>query len=751
MKFLLSWLKDYLELSVHPEVMAQRLTEIGLEVNHLSKIEPSPEEGAKADWLFEAEVTPNRPDLLSHLGIARETAVALGRSFRFPRWLKREFSVPRRSGGNFPVVIEDPKSCKRYCGIVIEGVRVGPSPAELVQRLERVGIRSLNNVVDSTNFVLMELGQPLHAFDLDRLESEKIIIRRAKPGEKLTLIDGTQQTLSPELLVIADAKQPVALAGVMGGKETEITAVTRRVFLESAWFDPAMIRRATRLTKITSDSAYRFERGVDGTLIPSAALRAARIILKHAGGTMRGGIEDVGSFRSSRKRILFRPRKAQEILGMRIYPSQQRRFLERVGCQIRGNAKSLQVDVPFWRPDLKGPEDLYEELARLWGYDRCPPTLSPTIRRNIAPAGGERQHSAAGPLAAPARASKGAAARLVDRGWEALEDTGFRRQAEIRKYLAAAGLQEVLTYSLLSREQLLHCRWLLDEPNGAERPLPGPVTIQNPLSNEQALLRPLLLPGLLESASRNFRKKTAGVLRFFEMGWIYDPRRTVSAASRKEQMDLHPAGRRSLAILLAGTPEKQWAEQTQPLGIFHLKGIVRFLCERLALPGYQEQISELGPRFLAGKTLAFELGKQPLGMAGKLDPAVLAEYEIPEGVEAVYAQLDLDRFLELSAELLRVKPLAKVAPVIRDLAVILSEEVPHAEVRQTIFEAGKPLLQEAVLFDLYRGKQISAGKKSLAFRLLFSDKDRTLTDEEVLAANQKIFEQLQAAFKATAR
>ncbi|MBI3322199.1 MAG: phenylalanine--tRNA ligase subunit beta [Candidatus Omnitrophica bacterium] len=703
MKFLLSWLKEYTEISLHPQTLADRLTLAGLEVTSLSPVD--------GDWLFEAEVTPNRPDLLSHLGIARETAAVLGRPFRFPRWLEKEMRLPRQAGAaSVPVTLEDGEACRRYVGIVIEGVKVGASPPEPARRLTRLGLRPVNNVVDVTNWVLHELGQPLHAFDLDRLEGPAVRVRRAKAGEKLTTLDGIERALTPDLLVIADAKRPVALAGIMGGRSTEITASTRRVFLESAWFDPRTIRRATRLSKVWTDSSYRFERGVEWGMVQQAAARAARMIVKYAGGELSGEIDQASGHRPAHHRISLKSRTAQEVLGVRSSPAQQKRFLEHLGCRVTGTGKRWRVEPPPWRSDLKIPEDLYEELARLWGYDRCPPTLPGQPRRPLE-------------ISAQRPANK--------------EDPIVSQEAEIRAFLVGAGAQEILTYSLLSPEVLARCR--MDRPE--------PLKIRNPLSIEQACLRPSLLPGALDALSRNLRRKSGSAFLFFELGRVFDP--SVPAAAKKPQRlrEPHPGEKRALALLAAGTPEPAWGAKEGPLGLFHVKGILQELSVRLGMGPLTESI-EPGP--LGAASIVLKKGRDEIGFMGAVEPELLARFEA-EGISGAYAEINLDRLARSIPPPLRVRDLPKVPPVTRDMALVLPEQVPYQQVSEAINEAGRPLLAQARLFDLYKGKQVPPGKKSMAFRLAYSAGDRTLTEEEVTAAHQEIIQHLSARFQATLR
>ncbi len=707
MKFLLSWLKEFVEMSLPPETLAERLTLVGCEVTGLTKL--------PRDWLFEAEMTPNRPDLLSHFGIARETAAALGRSFRTPRWLNRETRPLPGGPPSLPIAVDDADGCHRYVGIVIEGVKVSASPPEVVERLTRLGIRPVNNIVDATNLCLMELGQPLHAFDLDRLRGPAIQVRRAEAKEMLVAIDGTPLTLKPGVLVIADAKRPVALAGVMGGRDTEITSATKRVLLESAWFEPNRIRESVKASKLSSDSSYRFERGVDPAMVQVAAIRAARLICRLAGGTIPGSPIEIGTEPAEPPHISLRPRSAQEILGMQIYPAQQKRFLERLGCKVTGTVRMWKVQPPSWRPDLKIPEDLYEEMARLWGYDRCPATLAPTTRQ------------------------------AVDSNGRPLEDPRIEREARVRQLLKAAGLQEIMTYSLISPDILTRCQL-----SGSPR------MMQNPLSVEQSCLRPSLLPGALEAMARNSHRKAADSFSLFELGRIYEPDSVHTARACREDRTVS-FEKHTLGILMAGTPAPSWGAQSKPLGLFHAKGVVEFLCHRLALGPFKEAaeldsaLQESVGYYVEGSIVTFRLGERILGSVGLVDPKILAAYEIPAGISVAYAELDADLVLDAPAAPLAVRSLPKVPPVERDLAIVLPEGTLHEEVLRAIQTAGAPLLQEARLFDLYKGKQVSAGKISMAFRLQFSDGDRTLTDEEVATTHQKILKALETSLSAVLR
>lgn len=679
MKILLSWLKEFVELSIPPAALGERLTMAGTEVTGLAR--------AGSDWLLEMEVTPNRPDLLSYLGLARETAAILGRRFRSPRWLTRRCAPWSSSGKPAPIAIHlEDRDCRRYVGIVIEGVTVKPSPPPIAERLAAMGLRPVNNVVDATNLVLFELGQPLHAFDLDALKGQTLRVRRSRTGEKLLTIDGQTRELSPELLVIADEERPVALAGVMGGRETEVGPQTRRVLLESAWFDPARVRRASRNLHLATDSSYRFERGVDFQMVWTAALRAARLIQELSGGRLDYPPVDVVQEKPSRRRITLYPQRAQRTLGMLIYPAQQRRLLEKIGCSVTGNVKRWTVSPPSWRRDLAIPEDLHEELARLWGYERCPATL-PAVSR-----------------------------QALGRSLKPAEDPWMEREKLLKLLLTEAGFQEIVTYSLVSEE-------ILSRFPESGRAAPR---LQNPLSAEFTHLRPQLMIGALRSAAVNLLRKSAERLQFFETGKVFS-----STA---------PLERRALSLLAAGTPE----------GFLAVKGAIQFLADRMDLGAVREEEGQ-GAEGLKGPVLRFYLGKELLGVCGMVEEGLLNAFEIPTHLPVAFAQMDLEPIAERSDSPLQIRPLPKVPPVVQDLAIVVPEETPHGAARETILKAGDPLLKELALIDLYRGPQVPPGQKSFCFRLSYSAGDRTLTDSEVAASHLKIVETLKARFGATLR
>jgi len=701
MKVLYSWLKQFIVLSIPAETLAHRLTMSGVEVTRLEKVAGI--NGQADDWIFELEVTPNRPDLLSHLGIAREIAFVLGRVFKYPKWLDRETRPFEPKGGIPPVSIENPSDCFRYVGLAIDLAQVGSTPEWMVKRLNHVGLRSIHPVVDATNYCLIELGQPLHAFDLDKLEGPSVTVRRAREGETLVTLDGVVRSLSAEHLVIADAKKPVALAGIMGGKETEVTPSTRRIFLESACFNPAVIRRTARLLHIQTESSYRFERGVDLHWVQHAAFRSARLIMQLAKGEFRGWGQ-IGLTIERRRPISFSPNRAREILTKGVSIHRQRKILTLLGCQVRPTAHSWKVTPPSWRQDLRHFEDLVEEVARGIGYDRIPASL-PALTKE-----------------------------LLQRKPPIEEDPQLALEFEIRRILPSAGFYEMMSYSLVSRFD--HERLGVKEDQVAR--------IANPIAVDYSELRTTLLVGALQAVARNLNRKAADVVRLFEIGLRYHP--------NPDQPDSPFQERPGLSLIVAGKPWPRWGAPSLSSGLLILKGAVAHLFTQMGL-SVEERIEEKDGAhpFFRLPVVVWVNGGDEVGVAGEIRTDLLTAYGLDPDPPVAYAELNLDTMLKGHKSALKVEALAKIPPVVRDMAIVVDENVPYAALTSLIRSAGQPLLKDVSLFDLYRGKQIPPKTKSLAFRLLFSCEDRTLTDEEVAETQNRILSQLAEAFHARLR
>ncbi len=603
-------------------------------------------------------------------------------------------------------------------------------------------MRPISNIVDITNYVMLELGQPLHAFDYHRLRPRPgenrpaIIVRRARPGEQMTTLDGSLRTFDGEMLLITDGGGPVAVAGVMGGLESEITDATTDILLESANFHFLSVRRTSRLLGLTSEAAQRFGRQVDPELTVPAALRAALLMAELAGGTVAPSIGDLYPGRQPPRTVELNPADVTRILGVDIPPQDIVRILTALEFTVQPtDAGHYAVTVPSHRPDVARPVDLVEEIGRVWGYDRFPPTL---LRDELPP---QRPN-----------------VRL-----ECAE--------RVRDLLVGCGLDEVITYSLVD---------IADEgklcPQG---PAPDParyLRLRNPLSADRAYLRQTLLPSLLRTLRENLRFQER--VAIFEIGAVYLP---VEGQQRTGEMPLAPPlpdEPLRLGVVMTGPREpRSWLpdRQTTPLGFYDLKGVVEALLAGLGLSGTFERPARSEPRseaewragseprseaewraerlihaFHPGRCAQVLVDGHVLGVMGELHPLVREAFDLPEGPVAAL-EFDLEVLLGLWGAPRRMTSLSLHPPVYEDLAVVVDEETPAVRVRDLIAQTGAPLVRSVVLFDVYRGEQIGAGRKSLAYRLTYQADDRTLTDAEVARVREKIVRRLEREIGATLR
>lgn len=675
MKVSLEWLREFTPVRLPVAKLIDRMAMGGLEVVGVEK--------KGTDTVLEIEITPNRPDLLSHVGVAREIAALTGTTLKLPRpFLK----TPRQKTGSPGIVIEDKKGCLRYIGRLLEGVRVGPSPSWLASRLERLGFRSINNVVDITNFILLEEGQPLHAFDHDKIAGGKLVIRTARRGEKLPALDEVTYFLEPGDLVIADRDKPVALAGIIGGKGTEVSLGTRRVLLESASFNPARVRRTAKRLGITTESSYRFERGVSLKGVARGSERAAELLIKETGAEQTG-VSDLGEKLSPKRTISLSLRELEVTLGIACPKAKTKKEFIALGCRVSAGTDILRVTPPPSRLDLKEPVDLVEEAGRLLGYDRIPATVPVSERTAV----GEGRS----PLD-PKRAV----------------------ETHIKELLVSQGLFEVVTYSLLSRTLL-----------GAFGADPSAIAIRNPVSLEQELMRPSLLPRLVEVAAFNHRRKVEGV-PIFEVGTVYQ-----KEGSRYRE-------RKKVAILLSGKTSGSWRTQSTLYDYFDLKG----RCEALVKafhPSPKFIYSSVSAPFFSGpsQTLCVDSPGQKIGILGELSPSVLSFFDV-KGKMAV-AEIDLEDFIRATSVSKTYTPLPKHPSIRRDVALIVGEECTSEELTRAIREAGGEWVKDVSLFDTYSDPRIvPKGSRGLAYRIEFLHPHRTLTDEEVNEKYQAVLDAL---------
>lgn len=633
------------------------------------------------DPILVLDLTPNRADCLGLIGVAKEVAALTGRTAQFPD------NSLEATAARLPrpcIIIRDTDLCSRYTGLVIRDVKIGPSPLWLQVRLLQAGLRPINNIVDITNYVMWEWGQPLHAFDYDTLNDHTIMVRRAEEGEKLVTLDQNERQLTPDMLVIADSARAVGLAGVMGGIETEVTEKTKAVLLESAHFDRVSIRRTGRSLGLFSEAQQRFEKGVDVNGCSEANRRAARLIEFLGAGFVDGDIVDEYPVPQYPRKIRLRPERARRLLGLEISQMEMASIFRRQGFAVE-EGTLLHVTIPTLRQDLQEEVDLIEEVARIYGYDKIATTLLQ------------------GTMSQGRRTEKQQVLR------------------KIREIMVACGLTEVICYSFVSPRQRLKLRI----PEDSE--LYSMMQLANPLSEEQSVMRTMLLGGLLETVGYNHNRNLPDV-GIFEVGTVFLP-----AGNPEHRL---PVEQLSLGIAMSGSfPGEHWQRKPAAVDFFTLKGIVETVMERLGISDLSFAPLDL-PWCQPGQTAKISAGGVQLGWLGRVHPEVLDSYELAKPVYAAEINVDLlhDR-VRLAPS---YRPLPRYPAVLRDLAVVVSEDVPAAEVAAIIKKEGGALVEEVTLFDQYRGKQIPDGCRSLAFAITYRDHNRTLSDEDVNNIHRRI-------------
>lgn len=650
------------------------------------------------DVRLDVSVTPNRGDCLSMVGMAREAAAICGTSVRYPVIAFEETGPPIESLAS--VTLEDPVGCPRYAARLIQGVTVGPSPAWMKRRLESAGIRSINNIVDVTNYVLLELGQPLHAFDYDRLREGRIVVRRAAPGEKFVTLDGVERTLFDDTLLICDGQGPVAIAGIMGGLESEITESTTRVFIESAHFQPLGIRRSSRKLGLKTESSYRFERGVDPEGVVRAADRAAQLMQELAGGSIAKGILDAYPVPIRRPVITLRVPKVNRFLGMDLSISAMADVLRSLEMDVATvDEETLRVTPPSFRPDITREVDLAEEIARLTGYDKVPVT-----------------HAQVPLYSDPA-------------------DPHALARQELKRLMEGAGFYEVLTFSFTSEKALRSLRLPENDPRLQ------PVRLLNPLSEEQAVMRTTLIPGLLQTARLNLDRGNTDV-RIFELSKVFIPR----------EGELLPREDHHLAGVVVGRRDPRPVYGSEDaVDYTDVKGIVEEILGACRLEESQYGFSsENLPHYSDPRFSATVLVKgTPVGSLGRIHPEVQEAFDLKR--EAYYFELDFEALWSLRNPHPGFVPLPKFPSVTRDMALVVDANLPVADPLAFIRSLPEPLMESVSIFDLYRGKPLADHQKGVGYRIVYRAPDRNLTDEEVNALHQRITEQVLQRFQATLR
>jgi phenylalanyl-tRNA synthetase beta chain len=642
------------------------------------------------DMLFEVAITPNRGDCLSLIGIAREVAALCRTYVKYPPAGVHETGPPIDTLTS--VTVDDPENCPRYTARLIEGVTVGPSPEWLRERVESLGVRSISNIVDVTNFVMMELGQPLHAFDFNRLRGRRIVVRKAALGERFTTLDGLERDLPEGAVLICDGAAPVAIGGIMGGLNSEIVPDTRDVLIESAYFDPLSIRRTGRRLGLKTESSYRFERGIDPDGVLRALDRASELMREVGGGSISAGRIDIYPNPIKASEIVLRVEEANRFLGVRLSCGEMKDLLERIEMRVEQlDENRLRVIVPNFRGDITREVDLAEELARLWGYDKIPVTS---------------------PVAAV----------------EAAEFEPHQRvRAEIKNLLIGAGFFEVINYSFISYDSIKRLGYPEDDP------LMSPIRLKNPLSDEQAVMRTSLLPGLLSNARYNFDHRSED-LKIFELSKVFLPPREGGQADEVHHAAGVIAGRRTPHVLY-GDAEVDYSD---------VKGVVEAVCARLQITDVRFRAASTPPWLDSAASASVFVKGERVGELGKVHREVAEAYDLKKAVFAF--RLNFDRLFELRGPDPAYKGLPKFPPVPRDMALIAGDQLPVEDPLEYMRSLNEPLLESVEIFDIFRSDQIGAGKKSIGYRLTYRARDRSLTDEEVNALHAELVKSVTARF-----
>ena len=682
MKVLLSWLREFVDVPGTAAEIAATMSVRGLAVESVDAVGD--------DFVLDFETFANRPDTMSVIGIAREVATAYGLQVRRPAVGAQTLglvSLKAVEKSEIDVVIDSPELCPRYSGAVAD-VTVGPSPAWVQQRLTACGVRPISNIVDITNYVLLELGQPMHAFDLTRLGGARIRVRTARAGETLKTLDGQTRELTPDMLVIADAERAVAVAGVMGGADSEVAAGTTTIVFESAYFNPLSVRRTSKKLGLKTEASMRFERGTDPRLPITAMERACALLEAIGAGKTRGTVVDRNPKRAEPTVLRLHRARIAGLIGADIPDADARRILESLGFALKEAPGGWDVTVPTRRVDILREVDLIEEVARHFGFDNVPLTF-------------------------PALASQAP-----------VSDPRIARARQLRSAMTAHGFSEAVTFGFIA------------EPAAAPFAAAGDlVPITNPLSETFAVLRPSALPGIIDSVAHNRRREQRDV-RLFEIG---------AGFSRSN------GERRAIACAWTGAASTEhWSGGSRDVDFFDMKGVVERICAalRLDVTTTVHQESWLTP----GRSAAVINNGTRIGVVGQLTPALAERHGIPAGDAVYVAEIDLDTAERLAPRgEARVEALPRFPSVTRDISILVDDTLPSAQVRATVQGAAPATLARVREFDRYQGKGVPEGKVSLSLRLTFRSPDRTLTDAEVQAAMDAILASLKSRHDAAQR
>lgn len=649
------------------------------------------------DVIFEISVTPNRGDCLSHIGIARELAAYLNIPLKYPQINLKE--IDQKIQEYASVEILDPEKNPRYCARMVKNVKVKESPEWLKKRLTSVGLRPINNIVDVTNYILYELNQPLHAFDFDKIAGGKIIVKTANDGEKFTTLDSKERTLDNQMLMICDAEKPIAIAGVMGGENSEITEETKNVLIESAYFSPSSIRRTSKKLGLSSDSSYRFERGTDWQMAEFAANRAAELIALLGEGEIVAGLIDATPKKIEKTQIILRFDRVKSILGIELANDTIINLLQRLNFECSNTTdEQTNVTVPSWRSDVSLEIDLIEEIARLHNYDNINPQFVSWIDTNPQPIDEN--------LAIPALRNK------------------------TKQFFSYRGFREILTQNMI-------------EPQVAKIFTENLVEIANPLGEELSIMRPSIMPSMLRSIYNNERYGNQ-MLKLYEIGKVFksDNSNNSFVPGIVEEENL-------IVALYGFANEKQWAFKERKFDFYDIKGIAEEYFEFFGFDKIEFIKSDSNTIGFSPNTLQISYKNEHLGFVGEVDEKLLKYYDLSSNVYAMI--LNMTKLYHIKQNDNKYSPVSPYPSVYRDLAFIVDDKVAAGDIMNAIMDQGSTLLKKCTLFDLYKGKPLEEGKKNLAFSLEFASHSKTLSDDEIDPLINKIVDSIEKQFSATLR
>ncbi len=677
MKISYQWLKDLIDVDLSPDDLAEKLTLVGLELDGKHEVGD--------DFILDIETTSNRGDCLSHLGVAREISVFSNKDLNL-----NDLSLAETLNENL-VTIQDADLCHRFTARIIKNVKIAPSPDWLVKRLEAIGERSINNVADITNYVMHELGQPMHAFDLNKLSGNKIVVRRAKSGEQITTLDEIERKLDQSMLMICDAEKPVAVGGVMGGFDSSITEDTTDVLLEVAYFDRDSIRQTSRKLNLTSEASYHFERGVDIENLIRASDRATNLICELAGGTA-GDFADVYPTKFVQNEIKAENLKAEvkRLSGLDVEQSEIERILAKLGIKKINETTYLS---PTWRHDLAIDEDLVEEVVRIVGYDKIGEELPYAL------SSGEYQPTE-------------------------------NRKRNLRRTLAVLGFDEAISYSFIDSK---HDEVFEISPNLIEEELDETfVSIKDPIIEGATRMRPSLLSGLLEAVRVNFNQKNK-IIKLFEIGKVFAKTKSENGLPKEKEL---------LSIVVTGNENfEQKTLSTRELDFFDLKGALDASLDAVKLPALEYSASD-AKHLQSGQSAETFFNGQSVGRLGKLDSEIAAKYKFKQPV--YIAEIDLQTLLENADKPAFYQPLPIYPSVIRDVSLLTKRSLSYDEIRKSITSQNFELCRNVNFVDVFEGKGMADDERSITIRLEYRSDERTLTEEEVESVHQQILGNLES-------